>query len=243
VSRLTDFALISAFLAACMSSSNADVPLPRAKPPVPASQSVPAPVEKTTKPAIEILSDDGLSRSECEESLKAARVAFRWVGEKEIKGCTVENAVEVNAVEANGTSIAFPQKPVLACGFAELLGRWTGDIAGPVLAGHTGSSLVAIATGPGLVCRNRVGTSATKVSEHAKGNAIDVTAFALADKRMLQIGSPMSDTEARALRALRLSACGYFTTVLGPGANPAHATHFHFDYGKHGKTYNYRLCE
>jgi len=42
---------------------------------------------------------------------------------------------------------------------------------------------------------------------------------------------------------LRTAACGYFTTVLGPGANPAHDHHFHFDFKKRGKSYNYRICE
>jgi hypothetical protein len=45
------------------------------------------------------------------------------------------------------------------------------------------------------------------------------------------------------LHGLRLSACGYFTTVLGPGANEAHKTHFHFDMGAHGSSGNYRICE
>ena len=45
------------------------------------------------------------------------------------------------------------------------------------------------------------------------------------------------------LRALRMTSCGYFTTVLGPGANNAHKSHFHLDYGKHGRTWNYRICE
>jgi hypothetical protein len=42
---------------------------------------------------------------------------------------------------------------------------------------------------------------------------------------------------------LRTSACGYFTTVLGPGADAAHASHYHFDLGVHGKSGNYRICK
>jgi hypothetical protein len=45
------------------------------------------------------------------------------------------------------------------------------------------------------------------------------------------------------LKGLRGSACGYFTTVLGPGANEAHKEHFHFDLGQHGKTDNFKICE
>ncbi len=45
------------------------------------------------------------------------------------------------------------------------------------------------------------------------------------------------------VHALRMTACGYFTTVLGPGADAAHEAHFHFDFGIHGATPNYRICE
>jgi len=45
------------------------------------------------------------------------------------------------------------------------------------------------------------------------------------------------------LRGLRATACGYFSTVLGPGTNQAHASHFHFDMAVHGKSQNYRICE
>ena len=51
------------------------------------------------------------------------------------------------------------------------------------------------------------------------------------------------NVESRWLMALRVSACGYFTTVLGPGANAAHAEHYHFDLGMHGKSGSYRICE
>jgi hypothetical protein len=43
--------------------------------------------------------------------------------------------------------------------------------------------------------------------------------------------------------AFRTAACGYFTTVLGPGANAAHASHFHFDLAMRGKNGDHRICE
>jgi hypothetical protein len=50
-------------------------------------------------------------------------------------------------------------------------------------------------------------------------------------------------TSSVALSGLRTSACGYFTTVLGPGSNAAHKNHLHFDLGQHGKSGKYRICE
>ena len=79
---------------------------------------------------------------------------------------------------------------------------------------------------------NGVGGAQTKISEHAKGNALDITGFGLSDNRSIQIMSELVKSEQLALKALRTSACGYFTTVLGPGANPAHKHHFHFDFIK-----------
>jgi hypothetical protein len=46
----------------------------------------------------------------------------------------------------------------------------------------------------------------------------------------LTVGDPTApDAEAEFLTAVRKSACGPFTTVLGPGSDSYHATHFHLD--------------
>jgi hypothetical protein len=82
------------------------------------------------------------------------------------------------------------------------------------------------------------------MSEHATGNAVDIMALGLADKRQIGIVAVADklNPDHRLLMALRLTACGYFTTVLGPGANTAHAN-YHLDLGVHGTSGNYRICE
>jgi hypothetical protein len=76
-------------------------------------------------------------------------------------------------------------------------------------------------------------------------NAVDILALGLADKRQIGISAVANELnpDHRLLVALRLTACGYFTTVLGPGANTAHANHYHLDLGVHGTSGNYRICE
>ena len=157
--------------------------------------------------------------------LKAAGASFNWVGVATEGSCTIADAVELLSVDTGVDVIKFQQKPVLSCSFAALLGRWTGEIAGPVFAAYSGEQLRSVVSGPGIVCRNRVGGTKTKISEHAKGNAIDITGFRLSGKRTVKIGDKHSNSEKQALQALRTSACGYFTTVLGPGANSAHNHH------------------
>lgn len=45
------------------------------------------------------------------------------------------------------------------------------------------------------------------------------------------------------LEQVHREACKLFTTVLGPDANQAHRSHFHFDLGCHGRDCRYFICE
>ena len=69
----------------------------------------------------------------------------------------------------------------------------------------------------------------SKVSEHARGNALDLMRFDLKNKHRITVEEMPNGTSSAALSGLRTSACGYFTTVLGPGSNAAHKNHLHFD--------------
>ena len=119
------------------------------------------------------------------------------------------------------------------------------DVAIPVVRDQEDKALTALSTGPGFECRSRNGDTTAKISEHASGNAVDIDQIVLADKSRIAISqvANTSDPHYRMLMALRTSACGYFTTVLGPGSNAAHASHYHLDLGVHGKSGNYRICE
>jgi hypothetical protein len=159
--------------------------------------------------------------------------------------CKVPNPVQISRMATPAGDVRFPDGPILNCVFAKRFTQWVSDIAAPVVKEHTGEALVAIKTGPGYECRGRNGDSSAKISEHAFGNAIDITSFQLADKVSLPVANVAKTTnvESKWLTALRLAGCGYFTTVLGPGANEAHATHYHFDSGVHGKSSSYRICQ
>jgi hypothetical protein len=159
--------------------------------------------------------------------------------------CTVPNPVRISAIGSPAGEVAFPDRPVLNCRFAKRFTTWVSDIAAPAVMARTGESLAALATGPGYECRGRNGDGTAKISEHAFGNAIDIVSFRLGSKESIPVShvTKTDNIESRWLMALRVSACGYFTTVLGPGSNAAHAEHFHFDLGLHGKSGNYKICE
>src|SRR6185312_7385988 len=88
-------------------------------------------------------------------------------------------------------------------------------------------------------CRGRNRVVGAKISEHGKGNAIDVRAFHLSDGRRIELTDAKADKPLR--EALRQEVCGRFTTVLGPGSDGYHEGHIHLDLAeRHG---GYRICE
>jgi hypothetical protein len=159
--------------------------------------------------------------------------------------CPVANPVQLTSVTTKIGVVGLPAGPILNCEFAKQFVTWLADVGAPTVAAQETATLAALSTGPGYQCRGRNGDSTAKLSEHATGNAIDIDAVILAGKKRVEIAAVAdpSSPHYRMLMALRVSACGYFTTVLGPGSNAAHATHYHFDLGRHGKSSNYRICE
>ena len=166
----------------------------------------------------------------------------------EVKGtgvCHVTDPVELRSVSTPVGRVDLPGTPLLNCVFARQFVVWLSHVAAPVVAGLGTAKLSSMSTGTSYQCRVRNGDSSGKMSEHAFGNGIDIAGITLTNKKRIEITAVADpeDPDNRILIALRTSACGYFTTVLGPGADAAHASHYHFDLGVHGKSGNYRICK
>ncbi len=185
--------------------------------------------------------DDG-----CLGNLRNSGVQFDAVSTPVGNGrCSVEMPVRLHAVQTTAGKIALPDSPVLSCRFARQFALWLSDTGAALVSTHLDVKLAKVSTGPGYECRGRNGDASAKLSEHASGNAVDITTITTEDGRNIQVadaGNPASPS-FKVLRGLRTTACGYFSTVLGPGSNEAHASHFHLDMGMHGKSQNYRICE
>jgi hypothetical protein len=188
---------------------------------------------------------DASRLAQCLSDLKAANVQFTTLGNVSKEGCAVEGAVELDAISSPFGIVSIPGKPTMACVFARQFTTWVRDVAAPLTLAYMNSKLAAIETGAGFICRTRYDKPGEKMSEHAKGNAIDIAAFRLEDGRRLLVKDASASTQMDGvlMRTYRATGCGYFTTILGPGSNEAHKEHLHFDYGLHGDTYNYRICE
>lgn len=159
--------------------------------------------------------------------------------------CVIENPASLQVIHHPFGSAQMPGDMLNRCGFALEFSRWVADVVNPLAMQHLGGALTVVHSGKGYVCRRRNNLPTGKLSEHAFGNAIDIIGFELDNGAVFNVkeASKLRPFEARFLKALRSTACGYFTTVLGPGTNPAHATHLHVDLGRHGKSGNYRICE
>ncbi|MBC8035915.1 MAG: extensin family protein [Rhizobiales bacterium] len=159
--------------------------------------------------------------------------------------CRVDVPVRLHSISTTSGKIALPESPILSCRFARQFALWLSDTGAALVSTHLDNKMAKISTGPGYECRGRNGSSSAKLSEHAFGNAVDITTITTGDGRKIQISDAgsRSSPSFQVLRGLRTTACGYFSTVLGPGSNEAHASHFHFDIGMHGRSKNYRICE
>ena len=174
----------------------------------------------------------------CFQNLRAIGAKFTVAAATVNYGkCYVENPVNLRSVTVKQNTISLPEAPLLNCKFALQFSKWLSESGAPILAAQMNSPVEKISTGPGFECRGRNGDGTAKISEHGYGNAVDMATFRLHNGQTLNVG------DSALLPGVRASGCGYFTTVLGPGANAAHSAHLHFDMGVHGKSGNYRICQ
>lgn len=138
--------------------------------------------------------------------------------------------------------VAIRRPATTTCIMADALDRWTVEVVVPEAKRILGAAPEAILVGTSYQCRTRNRVAGAQLSEHAYANAVDVHGFAFAGRGEVAVkphrrGSP----EAIFLAAVRRRACDYFTTVLGPGTDAAHADHLHLD--MRARSGDYRICQ
>jgi hypothetical protein len=91
-----------------------------------------------------------------------------------------------------------------------------------------GSELTRIDHLGSYACRNIYGRPDARRSEHATAEALDISAFRLANGERITILRGWSSAKTQPwLQALLAASCGYYGNGLGPEYNAAHANHFH----------------
>jgi hypothetical protein len=200
-----------------------NVPLPRPRPPV---WPEPHTFAEAAGPGFDSASVTG-ALSDCDQRLAAIaaiELLPRLIGPGE---CGGRDMIRLNAVLLpDHKRVEIRPTAVLRCAMAESFVAWVRDEASDHVAA-LGEALRSVDTLGSYDCRGRNSVADAKLSEHGKGNAIDVRALVTAGGRHIDL---TDETVAKSVRDnLRVSACHRFTTVLGPGADASHSNHIHLD--------------
>lgn len=136
-----------------------------------------------------------------------------------------------------------PAGPVTSCSVAAGLFLLERRVIQPAARRHFGTDVAAIDHAGSYSCRRLYGRSEGSYSEHATADAIDILGFRLANGRRVSVLRDWDgDTaEARFLRDVRDGSCRFFSTVLSPDYNAAHADHLHLDQAERG-SFGWRAC-
>ena len=147
--------------------------------------------------------------------------------------CGIDQPVRV--FEVSGVTMA--QRPLLNCRAARALNRWVGKSAKPAVA-RIDERLEGLRVVAHYACRPRNSQRGARISEHGKGNAIDIAGFRLASGGEISVLKDWgAGARGRALSEMRRGACGPFGVVLGPGSDRFHRDHFHVDVSNLGRPY------
>ncbi|HEY5082573.1 MAG TPA: extensin family protein [Bauldia sp.] len=183
---------------------------------------------RATVPPPPVTMPPPVAQSSCGAALAEFGAVAKALPAIDAQQCSVPDPVSISALDDGKVMIA--AKPVIDCAIAETLATWIDQTVQPLATSMLGGKVTALRVLDGYACRNRDGLADAKLSEHAHANAVDIGAFEVEGHGWLTVGDATApDAEAAFLAAVRKSACGPFTTVLGPGSDSYHATHFHLD--------------
>ena len=180
-------------------------------------------------------------RNQCLALLESSGLEFSPRDPLGADQCRVEDAVRADAGQ---TLLPLaPASVAPSCPMAIGLLLWQAQVVQPRAQAILGSKVVKIETFGSYSCRRMYGRGEGPWSEHATADALDVSAFVLADGRRISVLKDWNGDADRAdfLRAVRDGACALFSTTLSPDYNAAHADHLHLDLADRG-TMGWRAC-
>jgi len=227
--------LIAALLALAAEAAAQSVPLPRARP-ADAPQTIPLP---PLRPAILPTPTEPPPPSACQirlPDIAAAEIIPPVIG---TNGCGIDDAVKLSAVKTRDNGrIAIAPPATLRCSTAEAIAHWLRDDVAPIAA-TLGAPLASVTNFAAYECRGRNRVVGALISEHGKGNALDIRALTLANGKHYEPTDVAVSKDAR--ERLKASACARFSTVLGPASDGYHENHVHVDLAE--RRSGYRICQ
>jgi hypothetical protein len=143
--------------------------------------------------------------------------------------CGIEHPIKVSGL--NDGDIAIKPAATLNCQVALQFAKWVKQELVPSAKLRYWSGVKSIRQMSSYSCRKMNSRASNPWSEHARGNAIDIGEITLNSGKTIDIERKgfFEFREKALLKAVRTDSCNYFNTVLGPGSDPSHKDHFHFD--------------
>ncbi len=177
----------------------------------------------------------------CLDRLKRLGVAFQARPAIAAEACGTGDAEPVQ-VTALSPSLKLSAPATMVCPMAEALARWAAEAVEPAAREHLDARPKRLAIGTSYECRGQNRQSGAKLSEHAFANAVDIMGFEFEGRPAVTVTfHPDGSADDRFQDAVQAKACAYFTTVLGPGSDAAHANHLHLD--MRARKRGMRLCQ
>jgi hypothetical protein len=217
------------------------VPLPRLRPSIaPTSPIIPLPRPRPAIPAPAEIAAEPAPPSECQLALTSDLATIEVLPPVTgADGCGIADAVRLSAIMTRDKArIAIAPPATLRCTMATAIAQWVRDDVAPIAA-TLGAPLGGIANYAAYECRGRNRIVGAQISEHGKGNALDIRALTLANGRSYELTDIAVSKEVR--ERIKASACARFTTVLGPASDGFHEGHVHVDIAE--RRSGYRICQ
>lgn len=145
--------------------------------------------------------------------------------------CGIDDPVLISSV----AGIRLSQPALLGCRTARRVADWLTGVVKAEALEHLQSNIAEVHVMGSYTCRSRNNIAGGKLSEHARGRAIDIGGFTLSDGRQVTVvGDWGKNSAGDFLRRIWRKGCGSFATVLGPDADRNHQDHLHLDTSPRG---------
>ena len=174
---------------------------------------------------------------DCRRELKRLKVEYQDVAPIREGQCGIKYPVKISTFGSVGVKPA----ATLTCAMALTFARWTKNELVPSARRRYFTGVKTIHQGSSYSCR-KIADSRGVLSEHGKGNALDIMRIELNSGKDIDVKKPglFAFRQRGFLNNVRADGCQYFNTVLGPGYNYDHRNHFHFDIKQ--RRNNYVAC-
>ncbi|MBB4291119.1 hypothetical protein GGE16_003178 [Rhizobium leguminosarum] len=202
------------------------------KSPQPPAEDDKPPAEQTLEEQhLTIEPESDADHAECTAALQALGVVFKDTPRiDDGNGCGIDKPIIVSEPLPG---IKLKPEATIRCPTALALARWIKESVIPAAAAALPEQgrITSVNQATAYMCRLRNNGETGKISEHARGNAIDIASFHFEKGEDVAVRSRREDPTLTGAfqRTVSAAGCLYFTTVLDPESDAAHETHFHLD--------------